>query len=137
MVKLQEQTAELASAAQEFYNALHEVFQGNTASMEKIWSHADDVTSLGPQGGIIVGWNQVLQSWKELAQMQLKGKLHIQDVHMIQEGNIGIMQCYEIGTNVMHGKTEKIDIRALNIFRKENGKWKMISHQTDRLHFFK
>lgn len=137
MVKLQEATSEIAAAAQEFYKALHDVFQGNTSSMEQIWSHADDVTYLGPQGGILVGWNQVFQAWKKQAQLKLQGKLNEQEIHIIQEGNIGIMQCYEIGTNLVNGKTEQVRIRALNIFRKENGKWKIISHQTDLLPFLK
>jgi ketosteroid isomerase-like protein len=123
MVKLQEDTSAIASAAQEFYSALHDLFQGDTY--------------LGPQGGILVGWDQVSQAWKKQAQLKLQGKLTQQNIHIIQENNIGIMQCNEIGTNLVHGKTEQVRIRALNIFRKENGKWKMISHQTDLLPFLR
>lgn len=137
MVKLQEATSEITAAAQEFYSALHDIFQGDVSSMEQIWSHADDVTYLGPQGGILVGWNQILQAWKKQAQLKLHGKLNQQDIQIIKEGNIGIMQCFEVGTNTVNGKTEQVRIRALNIFRKENGKWKMISHQTDLLPFLR
>lgn len=103
--------------------------------MEQVWSHADDVTYLGPQGGLLVGWNKILEAWKEQARLRLKGKIDLQEVHIIREGNIGIMQCYEIGSNNFKGKNESVKIRALNIFRKENGTWKMISHQTDLLSF--
>lgn len=135
MVKLQEAPAEIQTAAKEFYSALNDVFHGNTASMEQIWSHEDDVTYLGPQGGILSGWNQVSQAWKEQAKLKLQGKLEQQNAHFFKDGNIGVMQCMEIGTNQVQGKTQPVKIRALNIFRKENGKWKMISHQTDRLSF--
>lgn len=135
MVKLQEATSEIAIAAQEFYKALHAMFEGDATHMEHIWSHADDVTYLGPQGGILVGWNPVYEALKKQARLKLKGNLTLQDVHVIQEGNIGMMQCLEVGTNVMHGQSEQVRIRALSIFRKENGKWKMISHQTDLLPF--
>lgn len=135
MQKLQESTVEISAAVKTFYNALQDIFQGSTASMEKVWSHADDVTYLGPQGGIIVGWHQVFQAWKKQAHLKLQGKIELQDIHVIREGDIGIVQCYEIGSNILNGKAEPVRIRALNIFRKENGAWKMISHQTDLLPF--
>lgn len=137
MVKLQESTSEVSAAVQEFYKALHDMFQGDISSMEHIWSHEDDVTYLGPQGGILVGWNQVFEAWKKQAQMKLGGKVNHQDVHIIREGNIGIVQCNEIGSNVVNGKNQQVRIRALSIFRKENGKWKVISHQTDLLSHLK
>ena len=43
---------------------------------------------------------------------------------------------YEIGQNVATDCTpEKVTIRATNVFRKENGSWKMIGHHTDLLPF--
>ena len=137
MVKLQEAPKEIQVAAKEFYSALNEVFQGDTSSMEQVWSHADDVTYLGPQGGIFTGWNQVSQAWKDQAKLKLQGKLDQQNIHFFKDGNIGIMQCLEVGTNQVQGKTQPVQIRALNVFRKEDGKWKMISHQTDRLQFLR
>jgi len=129
--------ATLQAATQQFYNALNSMFQGDVSAMEQIWSHAQDVTYLGPQGGMLIGWNQVLQAWQKQAQMRLQGKVEPHDIHIIQDGNIAIMQCYEVGTSVVAGKSEQVRIRAVNIFRKENGQWKMISHQTDPLSFLK
>ncbi|MCA9097948.1 MAG: nuclear transport factor 2 family protein, partial [Planctomycetaceae bacterium] len=33
------------------------------------------------------------------------------------------------------GKSTKISLRATNVFRKENDKWKLIGHHTDKLPF--
>jgi ketosteroid isomerase-like protein len=53
--------------------------------------------------------------------------------------NIGqdtaIVDCYEIGENLVDGMPQKVSLRATNVFRKENGQWKMIGHHTDLLPF--
>lgn len=128
---------EIGNAGQEFYNALNSMFQGDISAMEQLWSHSNDVTYLGPQGGMLIGWDQVSKAWKKQAEMKLQGTVNPQDIHIIQDGNIAIMQCYEVGQNQVAGKNEQVRIRAVNIFRKENGKWKMISHQTDPLAYLK
>jgi ketosteroid isomerase-like protein len=41
-----------------------------------------------------------------------------------------------VGSNLnAQGEPMKVSIRATNIFRKENGQWKMIGHHTDLLPF--
>jgi hypothetical protein len=41
---------------------------------------------------------------------------------------------YEKGENPnVGGKAQVVSIRATNVFRKEQGKWKMIGHQVDPL----
>lgn len=137
MVKLQTNTLEIEKASKKFYEALQALFTGDTVLMEKIWSHADDVTYLGPQGGVLTGWQQVLKAWKEQAALKLQGSIEAKDMHIFQEGDIAISQAYEVGSNYIDGKSQNVRIRATNIFRKENGEWKMISHHTDLLPFLR
>lgn len=137
MEKLLEETAQIKQINDEFYKALNAMFSGNVNPMISLWSHEDDVAYLGPQGGILIGWNQVLDAWTEQSEMKLEGKVEPHDFHYIIEKNMGISQGYEVGTNFINGKPQKIKIRAINIFRKENGQWKMILHQTDILPYLK
>jgi ketosteroid isomerase-like protein len=127
------QEKDIHTAISEFYQALNKIFIGRINPMIAIWSHANDVTYLGPQGGIIVGWENVLKAWKKQTQLKLKGQVEPEDLHVINMGNVGIIHNYEVGANHVKGGIEKVRIRATNIFRKEEGKWKMISHQTDLL----
>jgi ketosteroid isomerase-like protein len=39
----------------------------------------------------------------------------------------------EVGENVVDDQPHKFSIRATNIFRKEEGKWKLIAHHTDKV----
>jgi len=135
MEEQSEGIVEIEAIAAEFYKALNAVFIGDLSSMVAIWSHSDDVTYMGPQGGILVGWEQIHASWKEQAALKLEGKVEPMDTRIFVGHNFGFTQNYEIGTNFVYNKAEEIKIRATNIFRKEKGKWKMISHQTDLLSF--
>ena len=54
-----------------FYDALAVIFEGDTGAMEKIWSHTDDVTYMGPGGGYLEGWEQVRENWRKQAEVQM------------------------------------------------------------------
>ncbi|MGH8046624.1 MAG: YybH family protein, partial [Chthoniobacterales bacterium] len=126
-----EKKAVLAAEVQ-FYSALNTMFTGDLGPMIKVWSHAADVTYMGPTGGFQVGWKKVLPVWKKQAAMKLGGTVKPEQIHMVVGSSIAVVQNYETGKNTnANGKTVKISIRATNVFRNENGKWKMIAHHTD------
>ena len=126
----------VANAAAQFYAALNEMFTGELAQMKKVWSHADDVTYMGPGGGFQVGWNQVLKNWEAQAALKLGGKVEPAEMRITVGTEIAVVSCYEKGENTnAKGETQKVSIRATNIFRNENGEWKMIGHHTDLLSY--
>jgi ketosteroid isomerase-like protein len=60
------------------------------------------------------------------------------DMRITVGRDLAVAQNYEKGENTnADGKTQSVSIRATNLFRKENGKWKMISHHTDLLPYLK
>ena len=121
-------------AAAQFYKALNVMFTGGLDPMKEIWSHSDDVTYMGPGGGFRVGWKQVLKDWEAQADMKLGGRVEPVDMQVIVGNDLAIIQNYEKGENkAQDGKAVTVSIRATNIFRKEKGEWKMISHHTDLL----
>ncbi len=123
-------------AVSQFYVALNEMFKGKIEPMKEVWSHAGDVTYMGPTGGIKIGWQQVLADWEAQAAMKLGGVVKPEGMHIIVGQDIAVTTNYEKGSNVdSEGKPIEVSIRATNIFRKEDGKWKMIGHHTDLLPF--
>jgi ketosteroid isomerase-like protein len=130
-----EPDGEVTTAADQFYKALNVMFTGDVGPMKEVWSHADDVTYMGPTGGMQLGWAEVLKNWEAQAAMKLGGKVSPEDMHIFVGREIAITQNYEKGENIKDGKTQTVSIRATNVFRKENGKWKMIGHHTDLLSF--
>ena len=124
------------AATEEFYSALNGVFTGELGPMKKLWSHNDDVTYMGPGGGFRLGWKQVLADWETQADLKLGGKVEPKEMRITVGRDLAIVSNYEIGQNMMaDGKPQEVKIRATNLFRNENGTWKMIGHHTDILPF--
>ena len=80
--------------------------------------------SLGGHSDDSRGWDDVFQRALE---------------HYAVPGTVGrdlaLVQNYEIGANVVNGVPVQVKIRATNLYRKEDGTWKMIGHHTDLLPF--
>jgi ketosteroid isomerase-like protein len=121
-------------AAARFYSALNVLFTGDVAPMLDVWSHADDVSYMGPAGGFQKGWPEVRASWESQAAMKLGGKVEPAEMRVVAGDRVAVTHNWERGQNVgPDGKVQVVSIRATNVFRKEGGVWKMIGHQTDLL----
>lgn len=123
------------AATDGFYAALNAMFTGDAEPFKELWSHADDVTFMGPDGSVNVGWDDVLANWEVQAGMKLGGEIRHELIMATVGEDLAVVQCREVGENIIDGKPIEVSLRATNIFRKENGAWKMISHQTDQLPF--
>jgi len=123
----------LLAANADFYKALNALFKGEVAPMEQVWSHAEDVNYMGPDGLRQLGWKAVLADWKTQAAKRLGGTIKIDQPRVQVGGSIGVITGIEIGENVVDGTPQKVSIRTTSVFRKEDGKWKMIGHHTDKL----
>ena len=125
---------EVLAANDQFYAALNTLFTGELAPMNAIWSHANDVTYMGPVGGFQVGWDAVRKDWEAQAAMKLGGKLVASAMRVTASRDLAVVSDIENGENLdVKGEIQKVSIRATNIFRKEDGQWKMIGHNVDLL----
>ena len=117
-----------------FYEALNALFTGDAGPVKDIWSHADDVTYMGPVGGYQKGWTAVQADWDAQAALRLGGSVQPDDVHVTVGQDLAVVNNWEKGQNTdASGRAETVSIRATNVFRKESGIWKMIGHHTDLL----
>lgn len=125
---------EVLAANDKFYAALNTLFTGELSPMTAIWSHAKDVTYLGPVGGFQVGWDAVHKAWEAQAAMKLGGKLVATKMQVTAGKDLAVVSDIENGENLnVKGESQKVSIRATNLFRKEDGQWKMIGHHVDLL----
>ena len=128
-----ERAAVVAANAQ-FYAALNQMFKGELGAMKAVWSHADDVTYMGPTENFERGWAAVLKDWEGQAALKLGGRVEPADIQIILGRDVAVVSDYENGENTnAQGKVERVRLRATNIFRKEGRRWKMVGHHTDPL----
>jgi ketosteroid isomerase-like protein len=128
-----ERDAVLAANAR-FYAALNQMFKGELAAMKTVWSHAADVTYVGPTGNFEHGWAAVLKDWQGQAAMKLGGKVEPTGIRVTLGRPMAVVSDYEMGENTnAQGNIERVKLRATNVYRKEGGRWKMVGHHTDLL----
>ena len=130
-------TQAVTAALKKFHDALNVLFTGDAAPMKAVWSHADDVTYMGPVGGMQVGWPQIEPYWDKQAARKLRGKVDPTDLHITASPALAVAHYYEKGENIVDGKPQPVSIRTTTTFRKEDGQWKVIGHHTDMLAYLR
>ncbi|MDD3884677.1 MAG: nuclear transport factor 2 family protein [Gallionella sp.] len=119
----------------DFYAALNILFIGDAQPMKNVWSHADDISYMGPDGLYLIGWGKIEAMWNEVAAMKLGGRVLPKQLHTVIGGDLALITCVESGENVVDGEAEEVGIRSSTVFRNEGGAWKVIAHQTDLLRY--
>ena len=73
--------------------------------------------------------------WNDVAALKLGGRVLPKQLHPAIGGDLALITCAESGENVVDGAAEEVGIRSSTVFRKEEGAWKVIAHQTDLLRY--
>lgn len=122
----------LKAANDQLYHALNLMFKGEIEPINAVWSHSDDITYMGPFGGMHSGWNEVGTEFANVAALKIGGKISSENLEVRVLGDVGYTVCVEAGENLdSEGNPVPVNHRATNIFRKENGAWKLVHHHTD------
>jgi Ketosteroid isomerase homolog len=122
---------EVRSASKNFYTALNQMANGDATSMADGWSHSPDVTAMHPINGREMGWDAVNASFGQFAQAATDGAISLKDQVIRVNGDVA----YEIGTEQgrckFGGHPVELNHRVTNIYRREDGGWRMIHHHSD------
>ena len=122
---------EVREASKKFYSGLNRMANGEKGTLKVAWSNNESVTAMHPIGGREVGWGAVEGSFNQVAQLATEGKIELKDQLIQDLGDVA----YEVGIEKaqfkLAGQEVKSEHRVTNIYKKENGKWKMVHHHTD------
>jgi ketosteroid isomerase-like protein len=122
---------EVREASTRFYTALNQMAKGDAGSMANVWSRSADVTTMHPIGGREVGWESVRGPWEQVAGLASGGQVKLSDQLIRVSGDIAYEVGVEQGNLSLGGKKIDIEHRVTNIYRHENGSWKIVHHHTD------
>ncbi len=122
---------EVRKASNRFYAALNRMANGDAGSLADVWSHGEDVTTLHPIGGRQVGWEEVRESFENVAELVADGRIDLEDQLIRVAGDLAYELGVEKGSFTLSGQKIDIEQRVTNIYRLEDGEWKMIHHHTD------
>jgi hypothetical protein len=124
---------EVRQASDQFYVALNQMLStGDSGPVTAAWSQRQEGSTLHPLGGREVGRDQVLATWKQAGPAFSEGRCTVDDLEVIP---ITEDAAYTIGTERFEGKVggEQIsgEWRTTNIYRREDGGWKIVHHHAD------
>ena len=123
---------EVKQASDQFYAALNEMLaSGDAGPVTAVWSQGQAGSTMHPIGGREVGRDQVLAAWQQAAPAFSEGRASADVVVVPLCDDVA----YTVGTERFEGKvggeTIRGEWRATNIYRKEDGDWKIVHHHTD------
>ncbi len=123
---------EIRQASEQFYAALNRELNGDPGPMMEVWSHGSEVTAMHPGGGRETGWEEVRAGWEQAAQGMSDGQVSLDDLVVVPlSDDVGYTLGTEHGQVKVGDETLGIDHRVTNIYRREEGEWKMVHHHTD------
>jgi ketosteroid isomerase-like protein len=122
---------EVHAASEKFYAALNRMLNGDARSLQDIWSHSATVTTMHPIGGREVGWDQVRNSFEQVAELTTEGQVKLSEQFIQVVGDAAYELGVEHGRFTLAGQPVAGDCRVTNIYRRESGTWKIIHHHTD------
>jgi ketosteroid isomerase-like protein len=123
----------IRKAQTEFYDAFS---NQNLKKMEDLWSHSDDICCVHPGMESLQGYDDVIQSWKQIfVGFSRVGDNDNDDDDIVAESSFRIepsrVKIDICGRTAICKCVEKVNggkLEALNIYRREDGRWRMTMH---------
>ena len=112
----------------QFYSGLDRM---DVSALPEIWSHRDDVTTMHPMGGEQVGWEEVRASFEGAAGLMTDSHVELIDQRICAGTDLAYETGIERGSAKLAGEPIEFEHRVTNVYRLEDGQWKMIHHHTD------
>jgi ketosteroid isomerase-like protein len=120
---------EVRTVSDKFYSGLSRM---DVSALPGIWSHRDDVTTMHPMGGEQVGWEAVRTSFEEAAAGPMTdSRVDLIDQRIYAGEDLAYETGIERGRATLSGAPIEFEHRVTNVYRLEDGQWKMVHHHTD------
>lgn len=108
---------------------------GNFEPLGRISTHVSPASLFGPKGDCVQGADQVNATNEKGARMFKPGGSNAFEVmHMAADGNLGYWVGIQRSVVNMQGQAGMpMDLRVTEIFRREDGRWKLVHRHADKL----
>jgi ketosteroid isomerase-like protein len=118
---------EVLAANSAFYQALQSL---DLEQMEPVWLHEDWVRCLHPGWDLIVGWEEVKESWATIFRSTARMQISIRRAMVQVLGDAAWVSCLENMTASYLDGFSSVVIEATNVFIRQQGRWRMVHRHT-------
>ena len=137
MTKKMPQRSTLEEELREFIARCHEALthqsRGRSEPFLELWSRADDVTVMAAVGGYEVGFKQVsaLLSWA--SKQQSFESWSAENIATVVGTDLALSVELEHYGQHVDGEDKRMTLRATQVYRREEGQWRIIHRHGDVL----
>ncbi len=121
---------EVLSANRAFYQALESL---DLAKMGAVWLHEDWVECLHPGWDLIIGWEEIAESWASIFRSTRRMRVTVSRPLVRVLGDSAWVSCVENVTTTYEEGFSTAVIETTNIFVRREGQWLMVHHHTTPL----
>ena len=122
----------VASANERFYRALE---NADLAEMDALWLHTDWVKCVHPGWELLLGWENVRETWARIFSNKTGLRVTATDVRIILEDNFAWVSCAENLALFLDSSSAPTSATttATNLFKRVDGVWRMILHHASQV----
>ena len=124
---------ELRAFVDRCHAAITKQSQGHPEPFLELWSHAGDVTIMAAIGGYQVGFDAVRELLTAASKTQQFDGWRAENVATVLDGNLAFTVELEHYARTGDGEDKGMTLRATQIYRRENGRWRVIHRHGDIL----
>ena len=110
--------ADVHEANESFYRAFN---QKDITAMDEVWSRGE-VTCIHPGWNVLSGRDVVMRSWRDILSNPAQPKIVSGGATIMLLGDVAVVACRELVAGS--------PLVATNIFREEEGVWRLIHHHS-------
>lgn len=125
--------AELEEFVARCHDALTQQSQGRPEPFLELWSHEDDVTVMAAVGGYQIGFEQVAKLLRWASKAQSFESWSSENIVTAVVSDLGYSVELEHYAQQVQGEDNGMTLRATQIYRRENGEWRVIHRHGDVL----
>jgi ketosteroid isomerase-like protein len=117
-------------ANQRFYAAFQSL---DVAKMAGVWLQEDWVQCVHPGWDLLVGWDEVKESWRRIFSNTRRIQVAVSSVRAHVEGDAAWVACTEHITSAFAQSFDESMLQATNMFVRREGAWLLVGHHASPL----
>ena len=121
---------QIKQANQGFYEAFN---KQDLKLMKTVWSAKGMVHCVHPGWPVLRGYDIIMQSWSDIFENTDNLEIKLSEVEVTLDDKLAWASCQENLFSIHSAGVQTSKTHATNLFRKENGNWKMVQHHASAL----
>ena len=113
------------TANEKFYKAFN---SRDLDAMKEIWSSHQNVTCVHPGWNPLNGFEPIMDSWQGIFKNSGNMDIQISDINMLTSNDLAWVSCVEKLYTIATNGVLASEVFSTNLFKLEEGSWKMIMH---------